>query len=383
LKNRLLRGGGTSSGLFVIEADTGRPVCARTPRRPRPLASNMKLFTTSTVLSRLGPDATIPTKVLADGTIDGHGVLHGSLYLKGGGDPALGTPAFYDRYLGGVGTDLYSLTRQIRAAGLTAVTGRLYADDGVFDRRRGVADSGYATSPYIGPLSGLSFDSGYTSASADQFASDPAKVAGSTLLASLRASGVSIPQGVALANADPSGSETIAVVRSPTINTLVNATDVFSNNFFAEMLLKLLGAEFGGRGSTPAGARVVERFARSKGTGVHAVDGSGLTRSNRASPTQVVRLLDAMRESTVGEDFVSDLALAGHEGTVASRMQGTAADGRCRLKTGTLTGVSNLSGYCFNADGREMIFSILMGSAADIGFAHTEQDLMAASIAGY
>jgi D-alanyl-D-alanine carboxypeptidase/D-alanyl-D-alanine-endopeptidase (penicillin-binding protein 4) len=90
-----------------------------------------------------------------------------------------------------------------------------------------------------------------------------------------------------------------------------------------------------------------------------------------------------MRESTVGEDFVSDLALAGHEGTVASRMQGTAADGRCRLKTGTLTGVSNLSGYCFNADGREMIFSILMGSTGDIGFAHTEQDLMAASIAGY
>ena len=383
LRNRLLRGGGASSGLFVIEADTGRALCARAARRQRPLASNMKLFTTSAVLSRFGPDATIATKVLADGTIDGRGVLHGDLYLQGGGDPALGTPSFYDRFLGGLGTDLYGLKRQIRSMGLTAVTGRLYADDDVFDRRRGVADSGYATSPYIGPLSGLSLNSGYSSAGAEHFASDPAKVAASTLLASLRVAGISIRREVALGDADESRAETIAVVRSPTIDSLVNATDVYSNNFFAEMLLKLLGAEFGSRGSTAAGASVVEQFARGKGTGVHAVDGSGITRSNRASPIQVVRLLDAMRGSAAGEDFISDLALAGREGTVASRMHGTAAEARCRVKTGTLTGVSNLSGYCFNADGREMIFSILMGSAGDIGFAHTEQDLMAAAIAAY
>jgi D-alanyl-D-alanine carboxypeptidase/D-alanyl-D-alanine-endopeptidase (penicillin-binding protein 4) len=383
LKNRLVQGGGASSGLYVIEAESGKPLCARAARRQRPLASNMKLFTTSTVLSRLGPEATIATKVFAEGTIDGRGVLHGDLYLQGGGDPALGTPAFYDRFLGGVGTDLYGLKRQIRAAGLTAVTGRLYADDDVFDRRRGVADSGYATSPYIGPLSGLSLNSGYNSADGRHFASDPAKVAASTLVASLRGAGISIRQGVALGDVDESRAETIAVVHSPTIDSLVNATDVFSNNFFAEMLMKLLGAEFGGQGSTAAGAAVVEQFARGKGTGVHAVDGSGLTRSNRASPLQVVRLLQAMGRSPLEEDFISDLALAGSEGTVADRMHATAADGRCRLKTGTLTGVSNLSGYCFNADGREMIFSILMGSAGDIGFAHTEQDLIAASIAGY
>jgi D-alanyl-D-alanine carboxypeptidase/D-alanyl-D-alanine-endopeptidase (penicillin-binding protein 4) len=383
LRNRLVRGGGAASGLFVVDAGTGKALCARSPRHQRPLASNMKLFTTSTVLSRFGPDATIATRVLADGTIDSRGVLHGDLYLQGGGDPALGTPSFYDRFLGGIGTDLYGLKRQVRAAGLTAVTGRLYADDDVFDRRRGVADSGYATSPYIGPLSGLSLNSGYSSAGAGSFASDPATVAASKLVASLRAAGVSIRPGVALGDADEARSETIAVVHSPPINSLVNATDVYSNNFFAEMLLKLLGAEFAGQGSTAAGASVVEQFARGKGTGVHAVDGSGLTRTNRASPRQVVRLLAAMGKSGVGEDFVSDLALAGHEGTVADRMHGSAADGRCRVKTGTLTGVSNLSGYCFNADGREAIFSILMGSVRDLGLAHTEQDLMAGAIAAY
>jgi D-alanyl-D-alanine carboxypeptidase/D-alanyl-D-alanine-endopeptidase (penicillin-binding protein 4) len=379
----LHQGGGSASGLLVVDAETEQVMCASAPGRFRPLASNMKLFTTSTALSRFGPEATIATRVLAEGVIDGHGVLHGNLYLQGGGDPTLGTPAFYDRFLGGLGTDLYGLKRQIRAKGLTAVTGRLYADDNVFDRRRGVADSGYATSPYIGPLSGLSLNSGFSSASGASFASDPARVAASKLLASLRGAGVSIPRGVGLGDADESESEAIAVVRSPSMNSIVNATDVFSNNFFAEMLMKLLGAHFGRQGTTAAGARVVERFARAHGSGVHAVDGSGLTRSNRASPLQVVRLLQSMRESELAEDFATDLALSGREGTVAERMHGTAAEARCRVKTGTLTGVSNLSGYCYNADGREMIFSVLMAGVGSLDLAHYEQDRIAAAVAGY
>ena len=116
---------------------------------------------------------------------------------------------------------------------------------------------------------------------------------------------------------------------------------------------------------------------------MHAVDGSGLSRSGRASPSQVVDLLQSMRSTPVGEDFVDDLALAGHEGTVASRMRGTPADGRCRTKTGTLTGVSNLSGYCFNHDGKTMIFSILMAGVGDLELAHLEQDRIAGAIAGY
>ena len=382
LRTRLLRGGGVASGLFVVDAGSGEALCARAARRPRPLASNMKMFTTATALSRFGPEATIATKVLADGEIDRQGVLHGDLYLQGGGDPALGTPAFYNRFLGGLGTDLYGLRRQIRAVGVTAVTGRLYADDDIFDRRRGVADSGYATSPYIGPLSGLSLNSGYQTADANGFASDPARVAAVKLVASLRASGVRINNRVARGNAPEAEAETIAVVRSPTIDALANNTAVYSNNFFAEMLIKLLGAEFGTAGTTAAGAAVVEEFARGRGTAVRAVDGSGLTRGNRASPLQVVRLLQAMRLTPVGDEFISDLALSSREGTVANRMDGTAAEARCRVKTGTLTGVSALSGYCFNASGREIVFSILMAGVANLDSAHYEQDRIAAAVAG-
>jgi len=217
---------------------------------------------------------------------------------------------------------------------------------------------------------------------ASGFASDPALTAAATLATALREAGVGISTAVALGTAPPFNSE-LASVESPPLTDIVNTTDVYSDNFFAEMLIKLLGARFGGAGTTAAGAKVVEGFARGHGSGVHAVDGSGLTRSNRASPRQVVNLLRSMRGTDAGGELIQDMALAGHEGTVADRMHGTAAYGRCRTKTGTIRSVSNLSGYCFNRDGKVMIFSILMAGVRDLGLAHLEQDLIAAEVASY
>jgi D-alanyl-D-alanine carboxypeptidase/D-alanyl-D-alanine-endopeptidase (penicillin-binding protein 4) len=383
MRSWLNQGGGPASGLLVVEVDTGKAVCGSTAGTQRPLASNMKLFTTSTALSRLGPDYRIATKLFADGPIDSDGVLHGSLYLQGGGDPALGTPTFYNGYLAGLGTNLFALKGQVRAAGITAVTGRLYGDDTIFDRLRGVADSGYATSSYIGPLSGLAFNSGFSgSTSSSGFSSDPAKLAASKLARALIGAGVKLSPTVALA-ATPLDATRVGILRSPSLSEIVNVTDVYSDNFFAETLLKLLGVKLGSGGTTAAGADVVEDFARAHGSGVHAVDGSGLTRSNRASPRQIINLLLAMRGDPAGDEFIQDLALTGHEGTVADRMRGTAAYGRCRTKTGTITGVSNLSGYCFNKSGKVMAFSILMGSVGDLGLAHLDQDRIAGAVASY
>lgn len=383
MKAWLKQGSGSTAGLIVVEAESGEVACASAAGTPRPLASNMKLFTTSTALSEIGPKTRIPTRVFSDGRLDANGVLHGSLYLKGGGDPALGTPNFYDAYLSGVGTNLFALVPQIHAAGIRSITGRLYADDTIFDRLRGVADSGYATSSEIGPLSGLDFNSGFSGATASSgFSSDPAKLAASKLARSLRTASINVPTQVALSPTPPQAKE-VAVVRSPTLSRIIDFTDVYSYNFFAEMLIKLIGARLGSGGTTTAGAAVVSAFARAHGSGVHAVDGSGLTRSNRASPRQVADLLQSMREDPVGDEFIQDLALAGHEGTVDGRMRGTAAYGRCRTKTGTLTGVSNLSGYCFNASGRVMVFSILMGNVGNLELAHLDQDRIAGVVASY
>ena len=382
LRARLPRAGG-ASGLFVIDVGTGRRVCGSKGKARRIPASNMKLFTTAAALARFGPDQRLQTTIYRSGEIDAAGVLHGSLYLVGGGDPALSSPDFARRFLDNIGTDLFDLADSVQAAGVERVTGRLYADDTIFDRLRGVADSDFSTSPWIGPLSGLDFNSGYADSSARSFASDPAIVAGDSLVDSLRAGGVQITSNVSLRALPSQNTVKIGTVGSPRMDVLTNETDVYSNNFYAEMLLKVLGAHFGGAGSTTAGATVVKRFARGLGTGVRAIDGSGLSRGNRVTAAQVARLLAAMQGTEEAEEFAASLPVAGREGTVAYRMRGTAAAGRCRTKTGTLTGVSALSGYCFNASGRVMAFSILNNGVTDLSEAHEQQDRMTALIARY
>jgi serine-type D-Ala-D-Ala carboxypeptidase/endopeptidase (penicillin-binding protein 4) len=371
-------------GLFVIDAESGETLCRSRGRTRRVPASNMKLFTTAAALGRFGADQQLQTSLWSVGTL-ANGVLTGNLYLVGGGDPALASPAFAKGIHGGKGTSLSGLVDAVEAAGIERVTGRVMADDTVFDRRRGVADSDYATSPYIGPLSGLSFNFGYASSS--RFASDPAKVAAAKLAASLRGAGVSISKQVGLgelpAGGAGAGRTELGAVESPSMEVLANETDIDSNNFFAEMLLKGLGARFGVRGSTRAGAKVAKRFARKVGSGARIVDGSGLSRGNRATPAQVARLLVGMRSTDSADAFAEALPLAGREGTVAFRMRGTAAERRCRTKTGTLTGVSALSGYCFNSSGRVMAFSILMNGVADLYGARAQQDRIAALIARY
>lgn len=412
--------------MLVTDLGSGRELCASRAQRPLILASNTKLFTTAALLGRLGPDERLRTTVWAVGRLNRNGVLRGDLYLRGAGDPALAVPAFYNKYRPRVATNLLALTKQIRAAGIKRITGRLYADDTIFDRRRGVADSGYRTSPWIGPLSGLAFNSGYRGASAVYFASDPARLAAERLLRSLRRAGVRISRPIALGKippvpggsirtgklrqpaapgngapdrgqtgGQPGGGVTanasalarrvrqqIAVVRSPTIGLLSQQINVHSDNFFAETMIKTLGAMVNGRGTTAAGARVVMRHARSLGSGAEIVDGSGLTRGNRASARQVVKLLTGVATSDHGEDFRRSLPLSSRDGTLGSRMHNTAAERRCEAKTGTLTGVSALSGYCRTRSGRDIAFSILMNSVSSSSGARYRQDRIAARIAG-
>ena len=118
------------------------------------------------------------------------------------------------------------------------------------------------------------------------------------------------------------------------------------------------------------------------GTSIQAVDGSGLSRRNSVSPQEVVKLLAAMyRDRTDGPAFESSLPIAGREGTVADRMRGTAAEGNCATKTGTLDGVSALSGYC-HAGGHTIAFSVL-NNGVDVNAARVAQDRVAAAIARY
>ena len=164
---------------------------------------------------------------------------------------------------------------------------------------------------------------------------------------------------------------------------LIRLTNVPSDNFLAEMLLKDLGAAFGGAGTTAAGVGVVKHPARSAfGLTPQVVDGSGLSRADRTTPRQVVHLLEAMHGQEVAGAFEGSLAVAGRTGTIRKRMRGTAAQDRCRAKTGTLIGVSALAGLCESAGGDTIAFAMLMNRTS-VARAHGVQDRVAAAIARY
>ena len=377
------RKGNSRPALMVRDLETGKRICSLNPKATRSLASNTKLFTTSTAFGRLGKEHRMRTRLLTDSVIGPDGVLEGDLFLKGGGDPSLGVDSFLDVYFGGGGTDIADLARKAKRAGLKRVTGRLYGDESVFDPLRGVADSGFATSPYIGPLSGLSINTGYTSSRLSSFSSNPARLASRSLVREMRRIGIAVRPEVALKRAPRSARlRTVAETRSPGTFWMSRIVNVYSNNFFAEMVLKGIGAKVTGRGSTSSGAGVVRSHSASLGSKVSPVDGSGLTISNRSTAAEVVDLLTGAARKPWYGSFRASLPLAGREGTVAGRMRGTAAEGRCRLKTGTLTGVSALSGYCRTRSGRQVAISVLMNGVSNSYTARAAQDRIAAAVAG-
>lgn len=402
LRADLSRGAG-QGGLLVRHLDTGRDVCAADADKRRIIASNMKLFTTATALVGFGPDHRIATTVWRVGPVDHRGTLHGDLYIRGAGDPALAMPAYARMRRPRVATNFMVLRRQIMRSGIKRVTGHLIADDSIFDRLRGVPDSGWQTSQYIGPLSGLALNSGYTGPGARYFATDPAVMAAEKLARALRSSGIRVRRRVKVAEMPPGpragtggrtgggdaatptrprGRSPIARVLSPPMSLLAEQTNVHSDNFFAETILKLISAKVAGHGTTELGARIVAWFARAVGSGVKAVDGSGLSRGNMASPREVVDLLTAMIRRPIGSTFRATLPLSSRDGTLVDRMHDTPAERRCEAKTGTISGVSALSGYCTTRSGHEIAFSILMNSVWSYTKARAQQDIIAARIAG-
>jgi PBP4 family serine-type D-alanyl-D-alanine carboxypeptidase len=122
-----------------------------------------------------------------------------------------------------------------------------------------------------------------------------------------------------------------------------------SDNFRAEMLLKDLGAELGGAGTTAAGARVVRAAlaaAKVPLTGVRIVDGSGLSLLDRVTATELAALLVAVwNDPTVRGPFVEALPVAGENGTLERRLEQPATRGVVRAKTGTTNEASAPSGY--------------------------------------
>ena len=377
---RSMRFAGRFSGAYVRNLDRGRTVFHLRHKSARILASNTKLFTTAAALARFGSEARLSTEVRGSGTLEDDGTYRGNLHLLGGGDPTFGSRRFARRSYGG-GAAVEDLAARLKEAGIKRVIGRVVGDESRFDSLRGGPDSGFRTSIYVGPLSALSYNRGLATEGGRGFQGTPAAFAAARLDSALSRIKVGVSRAPRSGRA-PAESQILAAVESPKMARLATLTNKPSDNFFAETLLKDLAMQANGTGTTSGGARIASGFAARLGSRVRLVDGSGLARGNRASPYAVAKLLMALRQrQDEYPAFFRSLSIAGRDGTLRPRMRGGPARSRCRGKTGTIAGVSAVSGYCTARSGQTYVFSILMNGVNPFG-ARNLQDSMLHAIAG-
>src|SRR5262249_39026979 len=133
-----------------------------------------------------------------------------------------------------------------------------------------------------------------------------------------------------------------------------------SDNGTAELLLKEIGFEASGTGSTAAGTAAVSARLKDEGMptdGFTQIDRSGLDRRNRATCNLLTSVLDRAGPHS---DLTNDLSVAGETGTLERRFANTAVAGKVRAKTGTLSGVAGLAGFAQATDGTEITFALLL-----------------------
>lgn len=367
------------SGAYVYDLTDHKGLYSRRATRRRILASNTKLFTTAAALDKFGTRGRFETEVLADQLPNERGIVRGDLYLRGGGDPSFGSASFAERAYGGGGATLQELARAVERAGVRRVTGNVLGDESLFDSLRGGPDSGYGVSTWVGPLSALSFNRGLARENGSAFQRRPPEFAAKRLASALKRIGVRVEGGAGVSTASRR-AKPIAAEKSITVGRLVRLTNQISDNFFAEMLAKHLDATPSHPGTTAGGSAAAAAFARRYGAQANLVDGSGLARANRAAPRAVVRLLRGMRRHTDFETYYDSLAVAGELGTLEERK----TNRRCRAKTGTISGVSALSGYCRAVSGDFIGFSFLMnGVGQNYESARDLQDAMTQIVARY
>ena len=324
---------------MVIDTTTGEVVYSRGADTTLMPASNEKLVTAFVALTTLGPNRTFTTVVKVDAS-------RTTLWLRGGGDPALST------------MQLRHLAQQVRAD-LTAV-GRssitVKVDDSLFPaptNAPGWKDS-YLPGD-VAPVRALVVDG--------RNVADTSLDAGNRFAAELRQLGVAVPRG----------GTGVASVTSPPVASLVATMLNVSSNDYAEALHRH-SAIVGGAGATwEAASAHTGAVLSAHGVttpGVTAQDGSGLSRANRQSASSFTSLLLAVRRSFVTRHVLhrdGALPVAGVSGTLRTRFASpdtTCARGLVRAKTGWLSDAVALSGTAYGVDGTQRVFSIVENGAA-------------------
>jgi serine-type D-Ala-D-Ala carboxypeptidase/endopeptidase (penicillin-binding protein 4) len=340
-------GAGAAASSCAEVAQDGRVLYADHTTLPVIPASNMKLVTAAALLDKLGPSYKFQTSLMATQKPVG-GVIHGNLYLVGGGDPVLRLPSDAPSDPGPEHySDFAALATELKSVGVRRVTGSVVGNDSRYDSLRTVPGwpARYEQEEDVGPLSALDVDDGLAVAGGNVNEGLPPAVQAAGILTNLMHSAGIHVGGTPTAGQVPAGAKLVVKLVSPPLSEILGVVLRASDDTAMELMTKELGLRVRGVGSTAAGTAAVRADLAADGLplkGFVNADGSGLSRSDRVTCALLVALLERAGPNGL---LVKDLPVAGRTGTLVGELNGAATAGRIYAKTGTLDYVKALSGW--------------------------------------
>jgi len=323
-------------------------------------ASNTKLFTTATALSLMGGDFILYTKILSDDNNLDDGVVNGNLYIKGFGNSLF------------TSEDLQELVNELKEMDITKINGKIIGDDSYFDdiymRDDWITDE--VANVKLPPISALIIDNNkkiIQQKRRGRLRNYYVNIDNPPLNAAILLRSKLLEAGIEVAlNAEEgiTPEEAISISeKGVELRELIKFINKESDNFLAECLFKTIGAVSSGKqGNAFYSTQTILTYISdngifSKGTAI--VDGSGISRFDQVTVGAITGLLEKMYfDVTNFDDFYNSLSIAGVDGTLKNRMTGTFAENNFHGKTGTLNGVSSISGYLTCKNGDDLIISI-------------------------
>ncbi len=413
----------TRTGIKIISMDTDEILYSQDSGILFHPASNMKLLTTATALKKLGPDFLFRTQVWADSSFTGDSVVSGNIYLKGYGNPDLMVDdlgkmvtalkeqgireitgnliydeSYFDDLYRGSGwmwddasawywAPITPLTVDDNCVNVTVKPGGKLGDSLIVDIdpqtdymkivNHGVTvdstdtlllDEFKVEREWKHPSNTIYVQGGYNINEPPQIFTidvvDGSLYTGTLFTEILREQGIKFKENILKGIVSDSAVILVDYPSKP-LSLVVYNTNKTSDNLSAELILKTLGAEIKGPpGTAPKGISIIYNYLSSLGvdsTTYNLADGSGVSRYNVITPDLLITLLKDMdHDFRIQAEFKTSLPIAAMDGTLENRMRNSPAAEKLRAKTGSLSGVSALSGYTTTADGEKIAFSIIM-----------------------
>jgi D-alanyl-D-alanine carboxypeptidase/D-alanyl-D-alanine-endopeptidase (penicillin-binding protein 4) len=391
----------SSYGACIIDVKTGEIVAQHDMNRSLITASTMKIVTTATALALLGEDYRYKTLLEYEGEIK-DGILYGNIFIKGGGDPSLGSNRF-----GANNSMSQVLARwgaEIKKLGITKIEGKIIGDASIFHSQSipdnwPWADIGnYYGAGAVGlclnenmyeihlktgkkqgepvvlkywdeTMRDLQFVTEATTGEAGSGDNSYIYGAPYTTLRYIRGTLPPNESDFVIKGSIPDPvRKTIFTQFSPPLRDIIHWTNQKSVNLFAECLLNTIGLVKTGLGSTKAGLAEVLKYWENKGIpteGMFLQDGSGLSPNNTITPYQMATLLRKITQESYYGAFLSSLPIAGESGTLASMCKDTPAEGRIQAKSGYMSRVRCYAGYATTLSGRRLAFAFFGNNYSD------------------